>query len=38
MGTLRDLEETWSFDDLMMAGEVLDALEDAQARAEASRG
>lgn len=30
--TVKDLTESWSFDDMMMAHEVLNALEDAEAR------
>jgi hypothetical protein len=32
--TAAEMEDRWSFDDLMTANEVLDALEDAEQRAE----
>lgn len=31
--SLVDLNEKWSFDDLIMANDVLDALDDAESRA-----
>ena len=31
---MRELEHVWSFEDVAIAHDVLDALEDAQARAE----
>lgn len=31
--TLSEIETSWSFDDLAMANEILDSLEDAEGRA-----